>query len=494
MVFAERGHHAKCPNVERRLDLLLRCRAGSPEVADGRATWAMAPHTPPPGHHRRHSAQRRASVRGEAAFVMTIRNLWRSPINLAWYLGVLAGIGIVACSEVESGRWLYTASDSAGVRIYDNHYSSHPLHWKPLANPREFANIGTPDAGKPFFEVRDIALLDNDRMAVAEESDVRIMTLAGGETVSVGRDGEGPGEFRNIVGIARLAGDSILVLDNRLMRLSVFDAAGKLAGTTQLETEGNNRLWGLHVVEDGTVIVGTAWSGRLLGGNRSPGRRRFPYRAFRYERTGELSDVIGPLPGTEVVVGRFGEATTLGMAPFGRQTTIGVSEQLLYLGTADEFEILVTRLDTGPVAIFRLGPIDFTIEEWEIEEWINHRVSQLPFPEREVAFRRSMAVAEQPKRRPAFEELVVSGEGDVWIKEFAGDFRREVLWHIMAGTNGRYCGSLALPAAFRLMDIRDGRLTGVWKDAMEVEYVRVYEITGASLGTCRTERIGQNGP
>ena len=425
---------------------------------------------------------------------MIIKNPWRNPANAARHLGVLAGIGIVACSQVESGRWLYTASDSAGVRIYDNHYSSHPLHWKPLADPGEFAHIGTPDAGEPFFEVRDIALLDNDRMAVAEESHVRIMTLAGREAVSVGRDGEGPREFRNIVGIARLAGDSILVLDNRLMRLSVFDAAGRLAETTRLETEGNERLWGLHVVDDGTVIVGTAWSARLLGGNRSPGRRRLPYRAFRYERTGELSDVVGPLPGTEVVVGRAGEATTLGIAPFAHRTTIGVSGQLLYLGTADEFEILVTRLDAGPVAVIRLGPIDLAIDEREIEEWINRRVAQLPFPAREAAFRRNMAQAEQPRQRPAFERLVVSGEGDVWIKEFAGDSRREVLWHIMSGTNGRYCGSLSLPAAFRLMDIRDGRLAGVWEDAMEVEYVRVYEFAGDSLGTCRTERIVQNDP
>ena len=179
----------------------------------------------------------------------------------------------------------------------------------------------------------------------------------------------------------------------------------------------------------------------------------------------------------------------MGIAPFAHRTTIGVSGQLLYLGTADEFEILVTRLDTEPVAIIRLGPIDLAIDEREIEEWINRRVAQLPFPEREAAFRRNMAQAEQPSRRPAFEELVVSGEGDVWIKEFAGDSRREVLWHLVAGTNGRYCGSLSLPAAFQLMDIRDGRLAGVWKDAMEVEYVRVYEFTDDAVGACRTGRI-----
>ncbi len=65
------------------------------------------------------------------------------------------------------------------------------------------------------------------------------VTLAGGDAVSAGRDGEGPGESRSIVRIARLAGDSILVLDDRLKRLSVFDAAGRLAGTIRLETEAD---------------------------------------------------------------------------------------------------------------------------------------------------------------------------------------------------------------------------------------------------------------
>ena len=147
------------------------------------------------------------------------------------------------------------------------------------------------------------------------------------------------------------------MLDDRLKRLSLFDAAGRLAGTTRLETEGNERLLGLHVADDGTVIAGTGWV--ALGADRSPGRRRLPYRAFRYERTGELSGVVGPLPGTEVVVGRAGEALTIGIAPFAHRTTIGVSGQLLYLGTADEFEILVTRLDAGPVAMIRLRPHRF---------------------------------------------------------------------------------------------------------------------------------------
>lgn len=410
----------------------------------------------------------------------------RYPANAAWHIGVLAWLGTVACSQVQNDRWVYTASDSGGVRIYDNHYSSRPLRWKVLADPREVANIGTPDAGEPFFGVRDIALLDDDRIAVAERSHVQIITLAGSEAASVGRGGEGPGEFQNIVGIARLAGDSILVLDGALLRLTLFDAAGRLAGTTRLETEGNERLWGLHVVDDGTVIVGTAWSGRLLGANRSPGRRRLPYRAFRYERTGELADVVGPLPGTEVVVGRAGGRLSMGIAPFAHRTTIGVSGQLLYLGTADQFEILVTRLDAAPVAIIRFGPINLALEEWEIEEWINSRAAQLPSRDAEAAFRRVMAQAEQPRRRPAFEELVVSGEGDVWVQEFAGGSLREARWHIMSGTNGRYCGSLSLPAAFRLVDIRGGRLAGVWKDQLEVEYVRVYELGGDLPGACRT--------
>ena len=392
-------------------------------------------------------------------------------------IGVLGWIGIVACGQSQSSSdgWVYTVSDSGGVRVYDNHHSGHPIQWNSLGDPREVADVGTPDGGEPFFGVRDIALLDNDRMAVAEKSHVRIMTLAGSEAVSVGRDGQGPGEFRNIVGIARLSGDSILVLDGRLMRLSAFDAGGRIVRMSRLETEGNAPLWGLHAVDDGTVIVGTQWSGRLLGADRSPGRRRLPYRAFRYDRTGRLSDVVGPLPGVEVVVGRAGGRLSMAMAPFARRTSIGVSGQLVYLGTADQFEILVTRLDGALRAIIRLGPIDLTIDERDNEEWIDRRAAQLPGPEAQAAFRRVMARAEQPNRRPAFEELVVSDAGDVWIREFARSSPREVLWHIVSGTNGRYCGSLSLPAAFRLMDIRGGRLAGIWKDEIEVEYVRVYE-------------------
>lgn len=406
----------------------------------------------------------------------------------------VAWISIVGCAQTENDGWAYTESDSAGVRVYDNHYSSRPIRWRFLADPREAVNIGTPDGSGPFFGLRGIALLDDNRMAVAEETRVQIMTLTGSDVVSVGRDGEGPGEFRDIAGIVRLPGDSVLVLDGDLMRLSTFDAAGALGHMTRLETDGGERLWRLYAADDRTVVVGTAMSGRLLGADRSTGRRRLPYRAFRYERTGRLLDVVGPLPGTEVVVGESGGLLSMGIAPFAHQTTIGVAGQHLYLGTAEQFEILVTRLDATPVAIMRLGPLDLALDEREVEAWIDNYAAQLRSPVAQGAFLRAMAQAEPPTKRPAFEALVVSDAGDLWIKEFDGDSDRDVLWHIVAGADGRYCGSLSLPGAFWLMDVRSGRLAGMWKDEMELEYVRLYELDGTLLEACNNEVVSRGPP
>lgn len=128
-----------------------------------------------------------------------------------------------------------------------------------------------------------------------------------------------------------------------------------------------------------------------------------------------------------------------------------------------------------------------TNADWHVEAWIDNYAAQLRSPVAQGAFLRAMAQAEPPTKRPAFEALVVSDAGNLWIKEFDGDSTRDVLWHIVAGAEGRYCRSLSLPGAFWLMDVRGGRLAGMWKDEMELEYVRLYELDGNLLEACKNE-------
>ena len=56
----------------------------------------------------------------------------------------------------------------------------------------------------------------------ADRRTIKVFDLSGGFVRSIGRDGEGPGEFRQVTDIAVSSQDSLLALDSDLARISVF--------------------------------------------------------------------------------------------------------------------------------------------------------------------------------------------------------------------------------------------------------------------------------
>jgi hypothetical protein len=46
--------------------------------------------------------------------------------------------------------------------------------------------------------------------------------------------------------------------------------------------------------------------------------------------------------------------------------------------------------------------------------------------------------------------------------------------------DGRWQGSLSLPPRFRLTDVEEDRILGVWRDELDVERVREYQLVGTA--------------
>lgn len=72
-----------------------------------------------------------------------------------------------------------------------------------------------------------------DRLVVGDGTRVHLVPLDGDAPVSVGGEGEGPGEYRAIAAVGVL-GDTILVYDARVMRLSRLSADGAYLASRQI--------------------------------------------------------------------------------------------------------------------------------------------------------------------------------------------------------------------------------------------------------------------
>lgn len=142
----------------------------------------------------------------------------------------------------------------------------------------ELMRIGSLDGPSDAFgRIRAVALDRSDRLYVADDlnHEVRVFEFDGQLVRIIGREGEGPGEFRDPWGVAIDDADTLLVWDQNLARFSVFDPQGAFrrsfapprrwlvntmrflpGGDLLVAAFGYMDTWGLHRLDrDGELIA-----------------------------------------------------------------------------------------------------------------------------------------------------------------------------------------------------------------------------------------------
>jgi len=107
----------------------------------------------------------------------------------------------------------------------------------PLLEVEEEARFGSvedPDAG--FTRIRDVDVDEDGRIYVLESGaqEIRVLAPDGSVERRIGREGDGPGEFRRAYAIG-VSGDTVWALDSRLDRITLFDREGEVLSTGRIE-------------------------------------------------------------------------------------------------------------------------------------------------------------------------------------------------------------------------------------------------------------------
>ena len=149
---------------------------------------------------------------------------------------VVASVGfLAACHEdpdpIESPLLAAQLRDSAGVLITENPLppEGSSLGWE--IGPKPTVKIGAAEGEAPHLlhDVKRAATLSDGRIVVADgaSDEVRVFDPGGAHLVSCGGEGEGPGEFDALSGVARWRGDSVAAWNFHTGRgLSIFDDEG----------------------------------------------------------------------------------------------------------------------------------------------------------------------------------------------------------------------------------------------------------------------------
>ncbi len=369
--------------------------------------------------------------------------------------------------------------DSAGVKIVEN---SAPAWkegegWRLAAEPA--LDIGMLD-GPPqyqFGRVTGAVRLDDGTVVVGDDQskDLRFFDRTGRYLKTVGREGGGPGEFKAVGSLAAL-GDSLVVGDYNNRRVSVFAPDGKLVRAVPLDAGGSEDFTiPVGYLGDGSVLLSSA--GTFDGGSKS-GVSRDSVRYLRLAPSGGAPREVGRFVGSEMFVQSEGDAVMVGPRAFGRSAEISVVPDGFFYGSSDTYQIgrydasgRLLRLVRRPLATRAVTPAD-------IERFKEARLKQAA-EVRGGRFRqmqeKSLAAMSYPETMPAYGRIQADRAGNLWVSEFQVTPEDPGKWTVF-DPEGRMLGTVSTPARFRVFDIGEDYVLGVWKDELDVDHVRMFPL------------------
>lgn len=405
--------------------------------------------------------------------------------------GVLALLMLPGCTLDGGQDPGVSVSDSAGVSIVINTAPrwATTAPWRVSESP--LLEIGMVDGAPEYLFDRIVGAitLSDGRIAVADmgSAEVRVFDAAGRHLTSFGSEGDGPGEFRQVIGLFRLPGDAMAVID-RLNHMHVFDSSGAYRETLRIGTLPM-ALDPLAYHEDpprGIRIVGWLQDGTFLAYESSQIVSNEQLQ-FVQAQTLELeysrySMDPSPLNTIVRIAGPTFEPHPMNLvlrSVFTADVLSSTDREHLVLGLSGSGEVRWYDDDGQLIRIGRRAWPVRPVTEETIDEFVG---GSSPRISEELLRGRTFAA-----ELPTFSGLLCDGPGNVWLRRYEPDhatmtleyvrtFETPSSWSVLDST-GRWLGDLTTPARFSPLEIGGDYVLGLYRDEFEVEYIRAYALT-----------------
>jgi hypothetical protein len=351
------------------------------------------------------------------------------------------------------------------------------LPWRVGARPVVEIGALEGEEAYQFSQIGGVARLSDGRIVVANggTQELRVFDPTGRHLRTTGRKGEGPGEFLAPGVLTVLPGDSVAVYDWNLQRMSVFDPAGTFVRSFALQ----------HSAGVAFPIGRFAQGSWLLqpGFTFSPGGTgttvvRDTSQLLVFGPDGAMRDSAGRWIGPDFYIQSEAQHASAVSLPFGRRTAVAVTGDRFYTGYTERYEIV--RRDVGGAVdlVIRVRRADVPLAAADIDA---HKARQLS--DADAQWRPRLERLYQdipfPATLPAFDDLQVDPEGNLWVLEAGRPADEQRRWAVF-DPDGKLLGAIATPPAVSIREVGRDYLLGTWSDDLDVEHVRVYRLDRAA--------------
>lgn len=298
-------------------------------------------------------------------------------------------------------------------------------------------------------------------VADAYDATVRFFDPTGRLMRTVGRRGSGPGEFQRAVWLGRCAADSLFVWDESLSRMTVLDPSGSVARMTQLP--GNPTL--VECTPRGTFAA--------FLGPRSTTRSGPEMWAVRYATNLWLLDANGD------TIRSLGEMPIGELRPLGRVTRLAMSDDRVYVGTADSAFVDVYGFDGRRLPSLDVGIVARAPTRRDFDRAIDAMVRPFTGRDARADMRSMLADVPMPEVMPPYSGLFVDPAGTLWVATAApadgatadGAPRLRAI-----APDGRILGDVRLPVELDVFEVGADYILGAYEDEVGEQHVAMYRL------------------
>jgi len=364
---------------------------------------------------------------------------------------------------------------------------SSNVEWTATQNLR----IGSlDDPASALTRVGGLAIDHEGRIYVSQPMDetIRVFDAEGQPVATIGRAGDGPGEFREVRGIG-IFSDTLYVSDPTAARVTFFSLTGQVLETLHLTPHGLSPEWFAvtpwWLAPDGTALSPAAFLPPTTGPDQDSRQL-----LVRIDRAGEVLDtaVIVDWPSEESIELRSPVGSAVITQPFAGSfwpivaadgSRVAVTRVLdTEGGDSSAFCATVLRSlrDTVWSNSYSYEPIPISASM--VDSTVAARARRLNkevFPNPDDAERQIRQGISVPDHLAPMSGGVFAEDGQLWLQreDIPGEDQR---WTVL-DTAGIPVAQINLPRGLRVEVVRSDTLWGVEVDAFEVPYVVRYLIT-----------------
>ena len=317
------------------------------------------------------------------------------------------------------------------------------------------AQIGTPSDSLLFGELVGVDVNSNGRIFVGDFQSSRIYVIGpeGRLLQSVGRQGQGPGEFGVLSSVDVGPSDTLFTYDIQQRRLTAFaPPTYETAYVESLKTlpnvgESIGLPEAIYPRSDGTFLVKYAEPNTP---SRSKNRTRKAGLA-RLDRSGTYVDrTVLSMPRRESFYAKSKQGVSYFTSmPFGRKPVVAVgASDRLFFGWSDSLSVGVYGAGGTLRRRIRHTVPDRRLSEETTDAFL--RQLEMPFSRPSIRERTTF-----PDSWPAFFDLVPDDDGHLWVQIDTGRRNGESVWWIFDVESGRRVASASLHGSVDLECVRN---------------------------------------